>query len=400
MKKIFSFLITLTFILSIFVQVVQADTLDINQSHNNSYISLIDAKLLALDTLSSRHKNDSSCPWKNGIKISDIVTLYDFDDTPNAYAFNLKQDNKDSGYILVSANANAPEVEGFSYDERFYSDKIVDQNHKGNKLYYFSNYNLFVKSVDSGNQAFYNAFSNNKIAVNKNTIKSDYTRFLKSKNNTKSKSLLDKLKTNSSLKSVSISNSINNLDTMNYSQVVYEKHDVPGFDQANFYVAGDQAGCAPNAGTTIVHYWYQQRGVYGLQPIGVDNYQRIYSNLYGYMKTNATTGTTSQNAYQGLNTYAMFNKAASGCNYTSGSNTTFNLIQTNIASTVPVMLDLWTPTYSVGHVVAVFGTEYNSDDQWLRIADGFSSSHGTWMRYSQGYAGYTNVSSTYYVRWN
>lgn len=384
MKKLISIFITSLFIsLMLFQQKVQAATPH-NITFSNSYISLEDAKLLAQYTASLRIAKDNQCPWKNGFSYSDIMTFYDLNDNPNAYAFNLISNNRPAGYIFVNANKNSPNVEQFSYDGRFYIEKMLNKNFNlsntftnTNKIYYLSAYNFLIKTKESNNDVFYDVENKTKISSDINLIKSKYIQNLNSEVDKNSQLLLNNLKLNS-LSSKNVSTN---------SQVIYYKYDVPNLSSTHFYTTdetynyypGDN-NCSPTAGLTLIEYWHLQRGISSLGHGWTPSH--FYNNLYYDMHTNkGHVGTTSNDLFNGLLNTST-NAGCSAREYDIEDNPSFSRVQGTIKMGIPVEIDLRNVApYGKGHSVDVFGTELDNDGNWCRIADGWSDSYQTWYHF-------------------
>ncbi|WP_123052901.1 C39 family peptidase [Clostridium sp. JN-1] len=408
MKKILAFFFSLVLLFSTcsFSVSAKSNSVDTNTSQ---YISLNDAKLLAKHTILTRISTDKSCPWKNGVSIGDVITMYDFDDIPNAYVFNLKQGNKAIGHILVDANANTPGVAEFSYDESFYLKQVIDKNFKNDKnfdkldkkYYFISPYNILVKNTELNKDVFYDAISKQKISDNRTTLKADYKKIKQNLGDTNSINIINKMKStnteDSNLTSISSENSMQPMTT------VYQKADVPYCDNATFYTTGQFWGggnCAPTAGTSLIMYWYKQRGITNLvsssdkMSTDYDTARNVFGKLYDDMKTDYNIETYPNDFYNGLLQYAQsVGCPAVGSDYISNG-APLQTIESNISNGNPVKIGVNNNEKYGDHAIVVFGYENNSDGNYLRLADGWTSSHQTWCTYS-----YLNPVEMAYARW-
>jgi hypothetical protein len=373
---------------------------------------LEDAKLLAKHTIINRYTEDNQCPWKSGVSYGTTITMYDFDGNPNEYAFNLVQNNKPAGYILVNANFNAPGVEEISYDDSFYLDKMLNQNFKSDKsftnmdkkIYYLGAFSFLIRNIESGKEVLYDASTKKKINIEKDVIKTEYKNNLKKRVDEKAKSLLENLKLDKLINNISMSNTINiqtsNAITSN-SQIIYYKYDVPNLSYTHFYTTNETMNflnvsdnCSPTAALTLIDYWYAQRSVYGLIP-GTMSLSNTYKDLYTDMNTNnGHTGTYPSDIYHGILNYATWiGRPATGSDFVNYP--TFARMQEAIAGGVPYEIDIRNNGTYRNHSMDVFGTELDNDGEWCRVADGWSTSYQTWYHYE-----YLNPIDMLYGRWN
>lgn len=56
--------------------------------------------------ISAIRSNDATCPWNDGTTISAMMTLYNLDDIPNGYIFNLSTDGIETGFIQIHCIEN------------------------------------------------------------------------------------------------------------------------------------------------------------------------------------------------------------------------------------------------------------------------------------------------------
>lgn len=186
---------------------------------SNQYISESDAKLIAINFVIERAKNDNSNWTNSAITISDTKVFYDLDNNANAYAFNLKKESQEVGYVFVNANVNSPRVEIFSYDGRYVSDKMIsyyqnetkanlDHEYNTKKLYFLGGYDILI--TDTNSASFYNIGNCSKVKANKSDLKDKYNKSIEK--DQKSKDKLIEIKKKTSLSSLATSSTINTAD--------------------------------------------------------------------------------------------------------------------------------------------------------------------------------------------
>lgn len=410
-KKFLTSIIASLFVISIITTNVSAASLNhgitsTNVDTSNSYITLDNAKLLAQYTISTKSTHDNECPWNNYTKIGQTIPLYDLDNNINAYVFNLINNNKNTGYITVNCNSNNPGVEMFSYCGLFNAEKYTDKiNNK--KIYHMDALNLLVEKNEFNKEVFYDIKTNSKINADKNTLRSEYKKYIGIKNDN-SKRMLNNLiisKLNEEINTNTKANTINSIITTN-SQIIYEKHDVPYYNYTHWYTTDETLSfypggnnCSPTAGLTIAMYWANHRGKTKL--CYNSSVSASYNSIYADMHTNQNgPGTYEWDNYDGFLNYATW----CGCSttdehmYIDGA-PSFSATQYCIALGAPVMFNIFSnPTYG-NHSLDVFGTERDSDGNWLRVADGWYSEYDNnyqkWYKYD-----YLNPHSIEYFTWN
>ncbi|MTK10765.1 MAG: hypothetical protein F8N39_01190, partial [Clostridiaceae bacterium] len=254
--------------------------------------------------------------------------------------------------------------------------------------YFISPYDVLVQNTESNKQVFYDIFTKQKINADKSTIKSDYKQIKQNSKDNNSINLLNKIKS-SSLNSPNLMNMNEESLSQSLSEIM-EKADVPNCDAATFYTTNQFSGennCGPTAGTTLVMYWNVQRGISSSSAPSL-----VFNQLYADMKTNAGhSGTYADDCYNGLLRYA--NEAGRpplGSDFINtwgtGTMVSYETIRGNIVNGNPVLVATYAPHTKYGnHFVDIFGIEHNTSDYYLRIADGWTSSHQTWISYSELY---------------
>lgn len=110
---------------------------------NNFNISVNEAGNIAIWFIADNIKSNPLTKWNDDTRISKIVNLYDEKNNVISYSFELKNNYKDNGYIIISASKDMSLIQEYS-DEAIplYNDsKIKDYN----KIYYTAPLEYIVK---------------------------------------------------------------------------------------------------------------------------------------------------------------------------------------------------------------------------------------------------------------
>ena len=328
---------------------------------------------------------DPTCTWDDRTTVADITRLYNLDDQEIGYIFNLKTGQENTGYVLVNTENATPDIFEYGYDDEYY---LTDENQfphlKDEKLCYLGLRNF----VYGESEQYYAAETGEKLEVSKSELKA----------------------LSQSLKSPFHSIMSEQRAPAATNQVIYESVNVPNlWANSNYsrnfipYIMNDFEGyinhCGPTCGMNMLKYWYNRRSINGL----LVNNERMASMqaLADAMEYTPTFGTIYQNAYEGMEKY-LENFCLSMCagmdirtNYSSpGYDWAYIKQQIQNGNVMYISLVKDSSHSYNNHAVLCVGYQDTSDGQYLRIADGWTRSLSTFVKYT-----YTNMQGLWYYRW-
>lgn len=86
------------------------------------------AKEIAQWYIEDKIRNNEEYVWKDGTRIFNIIILYDMDNNPSAYMFELKnKKHEDNGYIVIGANEDTTPIIQFSYSKKAFIHEAIQQ---------------------------------------------------------------------------------------------------------------------------------------------------------------------------------------------------------------------------------------------------------------------------------
>lgn len=105
-------------------------------------ISLSEAGSLALWFVADDMATNPTSGWSKATRLSKITTLYNENDIPSGYSFELKTGNNDAGYVIVSATEDSDAIKEYAYQ----GQPLFYQNTAGHfdKVYFTGTLNYTV----------------------------------------------------------------------------------------------------------------------------------------------------------------------------------------------------------------------------------------------------------------
>lgn len=356
----------------------------------------------ALATVQKVSLNDPSSTWNDNTVISDSIPLYDINGNLNGYIYNLTTNGTASGYIHIFTYNDNYSAIAYTFEGRHYVEGLIQQNITSKKIQRANNRIVYVGNIDyyiiTSEDVLCNV-SNSEILINSksSSLQSQYERiranimneaihkdyFIENGLSQDSRSVVKKYVLNA-----------NNLDIVS---------SVPYTNNPNYKLYGSTVSgiCAPVAGTTLVKYWANRRGVSGLY---YKNDWWVISSLCVNMKTDYVggIGTSSNNIYKGLMQYSLNTRGIqySGADFWGNSlleTVNFSKAKEYIDVDVPFMIGLRMTDSTgdtVGHEVACFGYYISNGVNQLIFATGWD--------YIWTFQSYATLDTIHYqyVRWN
>lgn len=348
-----------------------------------SYISKNDAILLANQRIKGEIEAGDNCPWNQSTKISGIVDLFDFEGNVNAYLFRLATNGKSSGYEFINAYVKTPSVEAFGYDCDFMLDDFLLENHKPkattNDHIIYAEGLTFLTQNQLGNY-FLIGNKSEKLDANKSDLAKNYKKELQSRNNTKARTNLIALKTNS----------------IEFPQTTLRPHDLPGIMSPGYIVYTsayfhDVNNCAPTAATNLVYYWSHQGS-----PRETNLWTgRVYEDLEHDMHYDYR-GTLNYNILPGIEQFADSRNAPVNETYDDGNG--WDMLTYRLDCNYPVIVTIENdPKYggtNKGHAMLAIGYKRTYDDSYIRVEDGMKATVNNFYEYADYY-----INGEYSVSW-
>ncbi len=332
---------------------------------------------------------DEECPWNITTNASAIIPLYDYNNSINGYIYNLSTNNCPSGYIHVFVGENGYELIAYTYEGEHYISDMLSE-YKGNdvsatvlgaeKIIYGGGVSFFVKNGTT----WYDLYQ-------QQTLSSAEVAKVKTSYNKVEKAI--------------VASSSFTPQTSTRATTTGQKKYVLNANNADIVITNDFEGrtingvavvnhCSPTAGTTIVKYWANRRGVTDLYYMS-DWW--VFSSLYVNMGTTATNGTHEDLIYVGLMSYGRNTRGVPPTGYDCWGNKssevpTFSKAKSYIDVNVPFFLCV--QEGSVRHTNACFGYNTLNGVTQLIISNGWTRA---WT--FQSFTSF-DISSYQYARWN
>ena len=332
--------------------------------------------------------------WTENTKISDAIITYDLDGNENGYIFNLKTKDKETGYIQILKLNSVYYVNAYTFQGRHYLDKMIasyktkNNNFKDEyKIIYNGNIDFIINEDTMQKNKYYNLTTEQTMQYDKSQLQIKYNKIEKNiienvpSSNSNSFSKLSAATSTTGVKKYVLN--ANNADLV-------EMDDFSGRTLNGQLVDNH---CSPTAGTNLIKYWANRRGVTQLFH---DSDWWVFSSLCVNMSTKfpqPNAGTSSANFLAGLRNYSTNTRSVSysgdewwGDGFLESC--TFSKAKSYIDANVPFHLDL------VGHSVVCFGYDTVSGTDKLIINTGWDK---LWT--FQAFSSF-DIDYYQYVRWN
>ncbi len=413
--KVISLTVVFTLIMSI--SAVFAESNATTDTNTNSSVSIEEARNVAIAHIVGIMKTDENSSWKAGVKIENIKALFDLDNNPSAYLFQLEDKaGNDKGYIIVSASRNDNPILEYSMDGKPFIDTAIDttkadaeKHNKGKKVkadnikvYYLDDLTYVTEQqFDDNTKVAYDISTSDFKAVNMDDLKKIKA---SKKTDTQYSDLWNGLVKNHLKQSTGGSNPPDNntdfiTDPSKYESGYqrYSAKDVPSYDRS-YNVTSDfsPAACAPTAATNLCMYWvginYTKYSVLCDSKTG---WSGSYSSIYSLMKTSGAS-TSDSNVAPAYVSFFKSKGLTCSATLTNGTDSGAK-IETEINNNRPCHLMVHSNNMYGDHSVLALGyQDYAYDDYvwittthsiYIRIADGWIRSatryvwgrcHGNW----------------------
>ncbi|KNY28864.1 hypothetical protein [Pseudobacteroides cellulosolvens] len=397
--------LALAFTLTLSTSTIFAENNDTTTTNTSYDVSINEARNVAITHIIGTMKTDPSSNWNSGVKISTAKALFDLDNNPSAYLFELEDIGKnDSGYIIVSASKNdIPIIEYSSQGKPFIDNAIemtitnAEKNNKGKKVkrdntkvYYLDDFTyLSEHQFDDSKKIAYDISTGDCTITNIDKIKK-----IKQKKNKDTQYLQAWNELNKNFKKASGSSStppdsgsefITNPYQYESGYVSATSSNVTSYYQK--YMMGLELGCggvcAPTAATNICLYWYNRNYTkYKNLQITSGSWQATFDRFFTLMKTanNLTSDSNIAPAYEAYFKERGVGAFVSGLNYGTwyGDSIVTNVDRNNC----PTHLILHNHYKYTDHAVVALGYVkfrytslgglVNNYSTYIRIADGWT----------------------------
>jgi hypothetical protein len=378
-----------------------------NNVNDSTSVSIEEARNVAINQIVGDMQTSDNATWKTGVNISKITALFDLDNNPSAYLFELKdKQGNDNGYIVVSASKNENPIIEYSYQGQPFINtaKSVTQadsqkSHPGKKakkdnikLYYLGDLTYLdeVQLDDNTTQAFDISTSDYK-DVNIDDIKKIKK---DKKTDTQYSQLWDFVSKNhlKTQQSTGGSNPPDNSSTFITNPSLYESgysssssKDCTGYNITYNVMSDFRNGgvCAPTAATNLCEYWRSRNysKYHALEKSS--GWQGTFNSFYSLMGTSSSTGTLDSKVSPAYINY--FKQVGLSCSssFTSGTNYG-NYIVSALNNDSPCHLILHGNNMYGDHSVLALGYKQyvytyafgmiGKNSNYIRIEDGWISS--------------------------
>lgn len=371
------------------------------KSDNDGSVTLDEAKKVAFNHIIWDMKTKEGESFKPG-KFGKVTTLYDLNDNPSAYLFELTDKNgSPNGYIVIGADKDYVPIIEYSYvgvpaiitaSERAKADaKNNNISVKGEKLYYLQGlqYLFEIESNNDGKHTYDLTYGIKKI--NKDDYSSikkvkdeNYRRqwdLLLSGNGSTPPTTADEypLTDPDSYESGYTSKTTKNITS--YYRTYYTTTDFEEIDGTTY-----TNHCGPTTGTNLMLYWYNRDTTKysSLRPTG--GWTDTFIELYDAMET-GINGTTYLPDYA-YSTWRYFEDRNLDCSYVYSYLNTFNSFKGDLDANRPVTLLVQGHVYYGDHFILGLGyiiySYSGSNSYYFRVADAWD---GTPNRYINYYVG-------------
>lgn len=330
------------------------------------------AEAAAMDLISDTIDFDETTTWTVDTQISEVIPTYDTSGNVNAYIFNLTTNGSETGYVLVEMFTAQPNIKEFGYDGKYYMCNITSE-----PLVYAGERNFYLEDDNGG---YLEAVSGSELNITKAEINSDAQ----------------------AVKAITDSENLSR--KMMRREIIYSKNNVPGLWEGSqwqpytisYFGSTSNNLCGPTCVINMFDYWSERRAAGTLLYGGV-------TNTFNIIKTNsnwtASNGVTSPNIYSGVRNY--FDRYRSSLSYPAGSDhsvwsayPTFSSMCTQINNRNALYVCAYVSSGNYWHAYLAVGYQDTDHGQYLRVADGFSSSISNFYKVTS-----QSVDSYFYYRW-
>lgn len=408
MKKSKIKFIALTLILTLVMSIssVYADSYTADKN-TNGYASVEEARNAAIALILGNIETTDNSNWKSGVRISNSRALFDLNEETSAYLFELTNKNeKDSGYIIVSASKSENPIIEYSCEGNVFLDTAIkttqetaEKKHSGKrvkgdktKLYYLGGITYLAKhQLDDNSKEVYDISTidcrNINIDEVKNTKKTEIDENEKNQNITLWNDMgRDHLKGTTGGSTPPDSGFTYITDPSKYESGYSSStsKNCTSYYQS-YYITSIFAGasnCAPTAATNLCVYWYNRdKTKYAKLYDSSKGWKGTYDRFYTLMGTKST-GTSDANI---ANAYISYFKEKGVSAYVSalvdGTNSGKSIVSIINNYNAPVHLMLHGHYLYGDHSVialgynqyAYKGTLFTSYSTYIRIADGWTN---------------------------
>ena len=224
------------------------------------------------------------CGWTDDTEIKTVTPLYDLDDHINGYIFELSTEGKDTGFIELFKPEGEFELKSFAVEGGHSIHAMEKQNVTAkkmapleNKIYYLGGYDYLRAEKDDAKK-LYDLNRGAYVEQSKAELKAYYSEFKTAVKKAKAQQKLE-MQAQAQKETPAIMRAANGYQTIyvtgaDYKYLVIET-DFPG--RSNH--------CAPIAGTSLIKYWGQRRGITGLY-YGNDTW--VFNSLRSHMQHSDT----------------------------------------------------------------------------------------------------------------
>ncbi len=367
-----------------------------------SYIPEADAVLIAENIVQNRIGRDD-CPWTEETGIDETVQLFDFDGAVSGYLFRLATAGEAAGYVQVDAYAEAPQAVAFGYDCEAALDSMRKAQGKPeaaseDRIIALGVYD-FMETDETGYQ---DVATGSKIdAPAAAELSAAYKAKKAEQKDETQKARLITLKAQNSLYATSGM-------VQPQAQIVYEHVNVPNLWGANdnftpfvknAFSEFDQ-NCSIVCGMNLLRYWKEQRGITNLYSSPY-NINATAAQLAVQIKFVNGEGASALDAWSGMRSYLSVYKLnqEKGSDYISKTTNppfSWNWITTVIKGGIPIYIGTYAFDSQKKEPHAVLGIGYQncSDGNWIRVANGYSTSLSNFFKYT-----YRDEIAMFYLRW-
>jgi hypothetical protein len=369
-------------------------------SDNYNYISEKSTIQFAKNFIINQSAADGDCPWNSNTTISKKVPIYDLNSSINGYILNLKNNNKDVGYLIVYGFSENPSVDEFSYGgECYLLDNIKFSALKNHKIVGlgFENYGY----IDDSNK-LRDAYTNNLATTSEQNIKNNYKKFHNDSVNPPKLT-----KTSNQQSNLLPLISVRPLSTVSSTGSLYLPYVSKFYPRSQDYFPNGSGGCVPTSVVNMFKYWHDCRGKSTLVNKSDTSTWNI---IIGSSYLNYPRGTqNNDHAYPAAQKYCARSDIASYAGSALNENPSFSWIKTNITNGNLIVLGinvcLISPTQSGGHNVDVVGYQIASGNQYAIVDNGWGNSINTttgttswtWVRWPGD--GSSLKGNAFYLRW-
>lgn len=378
-------------------------------STTSSIVDIDEAKKIAFAQVVSDMKVNKEKSWQSVVNLNKITTLYDLDNNPSAYLFELtNEDSQPSGYIIVGADKGYAPIIEYSYSGKVFLNEALEKsknpkkNRKNSKIYYLKGLNFLVENTYSdGVQNTYDVSTFDE--SNKNFKEVKKTDFKKISLNDFDKNAYKNdwenlLNIYSSNPPTSGTTPITQTSLANYEkgftssrQVNVYRYDSTGYSIVNDF-KDPRTACAPTAAVNLFRYWYARDNETFKKLYDSNGWKTTYKTLFGYMGTSRSTGGTNPNNI-GYSVYQYCKDK--GCpmkDFTTDTSVSWKDVTSEIVDGGrPFIYSIFGHYFYGNHAVLGIGIqEFKYSDgsysNYIRIVDGFTNTNNRYIHFTKGYS--------------